>query len=686
MPNLFQNATQGGNVRMATIKYKVNGTWVNIPVIRGPRGLHLEYQGDYSNLEEYKFFDWVTDSGNSYAYINSDPSTSTALSNTEYWVCFAEKGDKGDVTPEAEAARDAAQAYAAQLAAGIASPAGTYANLAALIAANPDHTKTYITRDNGHWNYHNGTAFVSGGAYQSTAPSPEVLASRNGRETLTERLDALNTLSTNLFDKSTVTQGYYVNTSGVEVAGTYYACSDYIPVLPSTQYCLKYRNFGAQFDSSKTVISGAGFNSATAQPFTTHGSAAFIRISMTDTQPETQQLNKGATLLPYEPYTKISFTDNAVSQFLQNGLNTAEYGYLSAVLKHLKNPFVRTIIKLIGDSITFGQSGTGWAATGDTIPGTSSKMNVLTATCWANMLYDYVDAKYNKDHHVAMDNENITYTCPNTYAYVGADYTHHYYMNIENQLADGSGVNFSMFGTGFTIIYTAMASGGIVDIYVDGSKVDTLDTYAAAYAYKQEKVISGLSAAAHTVVIAETNTKNASSGSKTVRLEGLIIPKTAQVINWGISGITSITARQKTADWYLATDNFIIIQLGTNDRSTFLSPAATISNLSAVCKYIIDNTTAKPILMSAQPIAVAQETGNFRMEDVDMAIRAVAQKFNMPYISNYSGYLDYVERTGVDLDDLLDGGVHPNDAGHLLMFQIICRHLGLPMLRDGITL
>lgn len=44
---------------------------------------------------------------------------------------------------------------------------GVYQTLAHLIAANPDHNRTYITTDNGNWNYWNGTTWVAGGVYQS---------------------------------------------------------------------------------------------------------------------------------------------------------------------------------------------------------------------------------------------------------------------------------------------------------------------------------------------------------------------------------------------------------------------------------------------------------------------------------------------------------------------------------------
>ncbi|MDB4302084.1 SGNH/GDSL hydrolase family protein [bacterium] len=49
------------------------------------------------------------------------------------------------------------------------SPKGTYADLAALTAAIPAGDDfTYITLDDGNWNYWNGSAWISGGVYQST--------------------------------------------------------------------------------------------------------------------------------------------------------------------------------------------------------------------------------------------------------------------------------------------------------------------------------------------------------------------------------------------------------------------------------------------------------------------------------------------------------------------------------------
>ncbi|WP_342715444.1 hypothetical protein AAG068_18835 [Bacillus paramycoides] len=77
--------------------------------------------------------------------------------------------------------------------------------------------------------------------------------------------------------------------------------------------------------------------------------------------------------------------------------------------KHLNNPFVRTIIKLIGDSITAGLCGTGYSATDKPIGNTGYKTNVTTAVCWANMLRDHILAEYNREFDVSVNDPNIAF-------------------------------------------------------------------------------------------------------------------------------------------------------------------------------------------------------------------------------------------------------------------------------------
>lgn len=60
-----------------------------------------------------------------------------------------------------------------------ASPAGAYADLAALISDNPDHTKIYITLDDGKWCYYNGTTWIAGGVYQAASVAGKITTLEN---------------------------------------------------------------------------------------------------------------------------------------------------------------------------------------------------------------------------------------------------------------------------------------------------------------------------------------------------------------------------------------------------------------------------------------------------------------------------------------------------------------------------
>ena len=53
-------------------------------------------RGAYAAGTEYYRLNLVTDSGNSYLYINPTPSTDVPLTDTSHWQQIAEKGDKGD--------------------------------------------------------------------------------------------------------------------------------------------------------------------------------------------------------------------------------------------------------------------------------------------------------------------------------------------------------------------------------------------------------------------------------------------------------------------------------------------------------------------------------------------------------------------------------------------------------------
>ena len=114
-------------------------------------------------------------------------------------------------------------------------------------------------------------------------------------------------VSTNKFDKSTATLGYYVNSSTGELsqASNFFA-SDYIPIEQDKQYYWNdvstRANAGCFYDSNKDRVSGWSNQVSNVYYFTTPTNAAYVRLTGARTNIDDMQLNEGSTALPYEPY------------------------------------------------------------------------------------------------------------------------------------------------------------------------------------------------------------------------------------------------------------------------------------------------------------------------------------------------------------------------------------------------
>lgn len=109
----------------------------------------------------------------------------------------------------------------------------------------------------------------------------------------------------NLFNKATRTLDYYVNyTTGALSANTSYDASDYISVLPNTEYTQNYSFMFAFYDINKVFISGLNtVNTGNdVRTFTTPSNCYFVRLSITKIRLDTFQSEKGNTYTGYEPY------------------------------------------------------------------------------------------------------------------------------------------------------------------------------------------------------------------------------------------------------------------------------------------------------------------------------------------------------------------------------------------------
>lgn len=484
--------------------------------------------------------------------------------------------------------------------------------------------------------------------------------------------------SANLFNKATTEDGYYVTPSGLAALANWSA-SDFIPIKPNTTYSATKISNARIYNENKKDL-----GSIIETPFTTPSNAAYVRLSVPTDEKDTFMLNEGDVLKEYEPYGLLlptKYIDSKVVDYIGEKLGISQgIAYFDRLRVHLSNPFVKTQIKLVGDSITAGMGGTGFSATGEVINETT-KANVLTATCWSNMLYHYIADTYNKDVKVSMSHPLVkkpllsksSKHTTEAVAY-GDRQSIAIFTSLEesNTISNKEFCQFDCFGKYFYVCVEKDASHGVFDVIVDGVKVVSVDCSSSSKEYMQSIKIS-LSDGVHKVSFVTTGT------SKKIRINGLIIPKTAIVKPFGVSGVTSEYFRSNIVN---ADDDFVIAQFGTNDRAIFFSANATYENLVAGCKNVIKNN-AVPILMCATPTSeyhqtsFAQDGYFFTMNEVHDAIAAVSENFNMPFIDNYTAFQEYAENHGMTTDDLLHDGLHPNDLGYKVIFMNVMKALGL---------
>lgn len=158
------------------------------------------------------------------------------------------------------------------------------------------------------------------------------------------------------------------------------------------------------------------------------------------------------------------------------------------------------------------------------------------------------------------------------------------------------------------------------------------------------------------------------------------------VRNFGMSGINSGDLKYFINDFMDTKFNFdcIVLMIGTNNREK--------GNLESL--YADMNDTIKTIknygkdliIMACIPASIANET-TFRvhMEDVHNALRNISCENKIPFISVYNLFIDYCSNKGIKIDTLLSDGMHPNNEGYKVMFQLISNAMGIALKRPDAT-
>lgn len=348
----------------------------------------------------------------------------------------------------------------------------------------------------------------------------------------------------------------------------------------------------------------------------------------------------------------------------------------------LLNPFVnKTKIKILGDSITAGMGSTGYGLTGQEIGHSGYFIPKQDSLSWANLMKQYVENKYNNKLMLVNPlNSRITSNFPKIEQ---KDNRAKLKMSAYTNKKDAKW-KFSFVGTEFNVYFTKRSDSGIVDIYVDGTRVEQIDLYRQNPQYEYKVSVKDLGQGEHNVEIREAGKNSKSTGNR-IYIEALEFYKKASVQNWGVSGRDSEWIYELKDTLIEPSDDIVMLQIGSNDRRDMTSPEALKMHIQAIIRKCIEEKK-EIILLSANATSIKDDAlrddRKFTMLDIDMVIKELADEYGIQYISNYDAFLRYSDYSGTPIDALLKDGQHPNDAGYQIMYKNVMRSLGLSLERD----
>ena len=174
--------------------------------------------------------------------------------------------------------------------------------------------------------------------------------------------------------------------------------------------------------------------------------------------------------------------------------------------------------------------------------------------------------------------------------------------------------------------------------------------------------------------------KNESTVNNVLRLQNLKVVKTVRVANDGINGSTTYSWLNavKLSESIKRKDDYVFVQLGTNDRITSTNNSLTTfsKNMRQIVEdiYSLSNSNAKVILMCANAVTQDESaTSNYycTMKTINSAIKSVAEEKKVSFISNF----EVTQQFKIDSEPYLYDGLHPNDAGYRVIFENIRDHI-----------
>ncbi|MDX0354326.1 hypothetical protein GOC51_03770 [Sinorhizobium meliloti] len=350
-------------------------------------------------------------------------------------------------------------------------------------------------------------------------------------------------------------------------------------------------------------------------------------------------------------------------------------------------------ICLVGDSITWGVGATGTSSQTPNTGELTDARNNLTSPSWANLFRDYLIANFcsgslvNPSPGVGYARRWVEgdFTTEDRFRYISRSSG----LDLPKPIVSGGSIDnatfrrtldipannsdraleFKFYGDQAEFYFAGLSTdpGATFSVEVDGIVVGTYSHYRSPSEWRQVQAINA-TFGQHTVRIWNN------SNTQQLRCELGRHNRRLQVRNQGIIG-------RQTGHWLpsgtlwsgiAATDNIVIVPLGTNDRQGLagfsLRPQKIRdnlniigSNLKASGKVVILGTPPKAAPASDYP-AIAPPTYNFDTADAAQAVRLAAEDLKVSVIDHFQNF-------SINYPSLLADGIHPNDAGYQVMYN-----------------
>ncbi|MDI3201609.1 hypothetical protein [Pseudomonas shahriarae] len=390
-------------------------------------------------------------------------------------------------------------------------------------------------------------------------------------------------------------------------------------------------------------------------------------------------------------------------------------GQLARLKLALSNPLEQmTGVVFIGDSITWGTGNTGETAPSEprdrTLSdprdyfGTASFVNnfkrhvgkaymdgaVPTISNWPASPSGESTAEYSKVHNLYPRGGMFTLT-PTGAALTATDTASaSALLGYQYILADGNNagtssysLSFPFTGTSFTLAFSVVATvdAGAMDyeLLVDGVSAGVFTTAdgedGLTYGFSRTRVHTFAYVRNKTITIRTVRRAGGAAGTKRIYLEAITVNKKVRITNQGINGSDAITYRvfNLPPNTYgdgvsvNADDNFVFVQLGTNDRLIAANKPKGSNefhrNLAALLDIV--QPLADTILMCANPTVENPSIHSFSMQDARNVMFRLSQSRTLDMIDNYSPL------AALSVQTLTNDGVHPNQFGFSLMSRNI---------------